>query len=63
MMDDFSSEECFVSLPRNFFLLILCFLSTFAVNAQIGIVDQDAKTKPPLLFWELIIWELPVIMS
>lgn len=33
---------------RKTFLFVVCFLSfsTFAVNAQIGIVDRDAKIKP-----------------
>ena len=38
-------------LIEKFFLLVFCFLflSTFAVKAQIGIVDRDAKTKPTLV--------------
>jgi hypothetical protein len=44
-------EERFVKLIEKFFLFVFCFpfLSTFAVNAQIGIVDQNAKTKPTLV--------------
>ncbi len=44
-------EEYFVKLRENSFLFVFCFLflSTFAVNAQIGIVDQDAKIKPMLV--------------
>jgi len=40
-----------VRLIEKFFLLVFCFLflSTFAVKAQIGIVDRDAKTKPTLV--------------
>jgi hypothetical protein len=40
-----------VKLIEKFFLLVFCFLflSTFAVKAQIGIVDRDAKTKPTLV--------------
>ena len=40
-----------MKLPGSFFLLIFCFLllSTFAANAQIGIVDQNAKMKPTLV--------------
>jgi hypothetical protein len=40
-----------VKLHRSFFLFVICFLFllTFAVNAQIGIVDQNAKTKPTLV--------------
>jgi hypothetical protein len=40
-----------MKLREKFFLFVFCFLflSTFAVNAQIGIVDQDAKTKPALV--------------
>ena len=40
-----------MKLIENFFLLVFCFLflSTFAVKAQIGIVDRDAKTKPTLV--------------
>ena len=38
-------------LIEKIFLLVFCFLflSTFAVKAQIGIVDRDAKTKPTLV--------------
>ena len=42
-------EECIVKLVKNFFPLVFCFLLTFPVKAQIGIVDQDAKTKPTLV--------------
>ncbi len=40
-----------MKLRENSFLFVFCFLflSTFAVNAQIGIVDQDAKIKPTLV--------------
>ncbi len=40
-----------MKLIEKFFLLVFCFLflSTFAVKAQIGIVDRDAKTKPTLV--------------
>jgi hypothetical protein len=40
-----------MKLRGKFFLLLLCFLilSTFAVNAQIGIVDRDARVKPTLV--------------
>ena len=40
-----------MKLIEKFFLLGFCFLflSTFAVKAQIGIVDRDAKTKPTLV--------------
>ena len=43
--------EIFMKLREKFFLFVFCFLflSTFAVKAQIGIVDQDAKTKPTLV--------------
>lgn len=38
-------------ISRKTFLFVVCFLSfsTFAVNAQIGIVDRDAKIKPALV--------------
>lgn len=40
-----------MKLIENFFLFVFCFLflSAFAVKAQVGIVDQDAKTKPTLV--------------
>ena len=40
-----------MKLIEKFFLFVFCFLflSTFAVKAQIGIVDRDAKTKPTLV--------------
>ncbi|HLM02122.1 MAG TPA: DUF5694 domain-containing protein [Pyrinomonadaceae bacterium] len=40
-----------MKLREKFFLFVFCFLflSTFAVKAQIGIVDQDARTKPTLV--------------
>jgi hypothetical protein len=40
-----------MKLRRNFMLFCFCFLvlSAFAVRAQIGIVDKDARTKPTLL--------------
>ncbi|CAN5518903.1 hypothetical protein BH10ACI1_BH10ACI1_23880 [soil metagenome] len=40
-----------MKLIERIFLFIFCFLflSTFAVMAQIGIVDQNAKTKPTLV--------------
>ncbi len=40
-----------MKLIEKFFLLVFCFLflSTFAVKAQIGIVDRDGKTKPTLV--------------
>ena len=40
-----------MKLRGNIFLLGFCFLflSAFAVKAQLGIVDQDAKVKPALL--------------
>lgn len=40
-----------MKLRGKFFLLVFCslVLSTFAVRAQLGIVDQDAKTKPALV--------------
>jgi hypothetical protein len=40
-----------MKLREKFFLFGFCllFLSTFAVNAQIGIVDRDAKIKPTLV--------------
>ncbi|HUQ32516.1 MAG TPA: DUF5694 domain-containing protein [Pyrinomonadaceae bacterium] len=40
-----------MKLRERNFLLGVCFLflSTFAVKAQIGIVDRDAKTKPTLV--------------
>ncbi len=40
-----------MKLIEKIFLLVFCFLflSTFAVKAQIGIVDRDAKTKPTLV--------------
>jgi hypothetical protein len=40
-----------MKLRENIFLLGLCFLSlsTFAVKAQIGIVDREAKIKPALV--------------
>lgn len=40
-----------MKLRRNIFLFGLCLLSlsTFAVKAQIGIVDRDAKVKPALV--------------
>lgn len=36
---------------KNFILLIFCFLflSSFTAKAQLGIVDRNAKTKPPLV--------------
>jgi hypothetical protein len=47
----FNSEECFMKLRGKFFLFGACFLSlsAFAVKAQIGILDQDARTKPALV--------------
>ncbi len=53
-----------MKLRENFFLFGFCFLflSTFAVKAQIGIVDRDAKIKPTLVVLGLIIWELPETM-
>jgi hypothetical protein len=44
-------EEYFMKLRGDFFLLGLCFLflPTFAVKAQIGIVDRGAKIKPTLV--------------
>lgn len=46
----FNLEVGFVNLCGKIFLLGFCFfLSTFTVKAQIGIVDQDAKTKPALV--------------
>ncbi len=49
--EGFNLEERFVKLIEKIFLFVFCFpfLSTFAVNAQIGIVDQNAKTKPTLV--------------
>ncbi len=49
--EDFNLEERFVKLIEKIFLFVFYFpfLSTFAVNAQIGIVDQNAKTKPTLV--------------
>lgn len=40
-----------MKLREKFFLFVFCFLflSSFAVKAQIGIVDQDAKVKPTLV--------------
>ena len=38
-----------MKLLEKFFLLVFCFLLTLSVKAQIGIVDQDAKTKPTLV--------------
>ncbi len=40
-----------MKMRKNLFLFGFCFLflSTFTVKAQIGIVDQDAKTKPTLV--------------
>ncbi len=40
-----------MKLRENFFLFVFCFLflSSFDVEAQIGIVDRDAKTKPTLV--------------
>ncbi len=38
-----------MKLLKKFFSLVFCFLLTLSVKAQIGIVDQDAKTKPPLV--------------
>lgn len=40
-----------MKLRKNVFLFGFCFLflPTFAVKAQIGIVDRDAKTKPTLV--------------
>ncbi|HEV2799597.1 MAG TPA: DUF5694 domain-containing protein [Pyrinomonadaceae bacterium] len=40
-----------MKLRGNFCLLLFCslFLSTFAVRAQLGIVDQEAKAKPALV--------------
>lgn len=34
---------------EKFFAFFFCFLLTFAVKAQIGIVDQDAKIRPTLV--------------
>jgi hypothetical protein len=44
-------EEFFVKLLEKISLFVFCFLflSTFAVKAQIGIVDRDAKIKPALV--------------
>ena len=36
-------------MRSTFFLFIFCFLLTLSAKAQIGIVDQDAKTKPTLV--------------
>lgn len=38
-----------MQLRGNFFLLGFLFLSSFAVKAQIGIVDRDARIKPMLV--------------
>lgn len=40
-----------MKLHEKLFLLVFCFLSlsAFAVDAQVGIVDRDAKTKPKLV--------------
>lgn len=40
-----------MKLRGNFFLLVFCFLilPAFAVNAQVGIVDREAKIKPTLV--------------
>ena len=40
-----------MKLIEKIFLFVFCFLflSTFSVKAQIGIVNQDAKTKPTLV--------------
>jgi hypothetical protein len=44
-------EERFVKLLEKISPFVFCFLflSTFAVKAQIGIVDRDAKVKPSLV--------------
>ncbi len=42
-------EECFVKILEKIFAFVFCFFLTFAVKAQIGIVDQDAKIKPTLV--------------
>jgi Family of unknown function (DUF5694) len=39
-----------MKLREKIFLFGLCFLSAFAVKAQIGIVDRDAKAKPTIVF-------------
>jgi hypothetical protein len=36
-------------MRSTFFLFIFCFLLTLSAKAQIGIVDQNAKTKPALV--------------
>jgi hypothetical protein len=38
-----------MKLHEKILLFGFCFLSTFAVKAQIGIVDRDAKAKPALV--------------
>jgi hypothetical protein len=47
----FDLGKYFMKLREGFFLCVFCFLihSTFVAKAQIGIVDQNAKTKPALV--------------